>query len=390
MGSVKKHWEALNELNLSSVPEKNVCDRHFRDSGIKQFIRSNRDNGFCDYCQRDLMVVSLEDLMEFLMISIGTFYQDAANFMSFNSREGGYLGETYTVNELLQEIELEAEPHELFEDISNSIDEIAWARPDQYEESNRDILIYQWKYFKESVKYKSRYLFIPEDNNEYSSVYSILEEVGELIQSLKLVRKISKTEFYRIRQHNNPDGLIDMKELVSPPRECALCPNRFSPTGISMLYAAFEKDTAWLETINERDEHKQFYTIAKLTSKSDLYVIDFGRLPKIPSIYGLKSKKKYYLICFIHDLISDFTKPIEKDGKEHIEYVPTQIVTEFFRFPFNASKKLKIEGIVYPSSKNNSGLSSVFFWDNKECIKNLRLVDLEHGIIRKPNSEALF
>ncbi len=43
--------------------------------------------------------------------------------MSYNSREGGYLGEIYTPDELIQEhIELNAEPFEVIEDIVNSIE----------------------------------------------------------------------------------------------------------------------------------------------------------------------------------------------------------------------------------------------------------------------------
>lgn len=83
------------------------------------------------------------------------------------------------------------------------------------------------------------------------------------------------------------------------------------------------------------------------------------------------------MILFLHDLVRDITKTVVKDGKEHIDYVPTQVVTEFFRDMFNKNRKNRIEGIIYPSSKNNKGNSSVIFWDNYECLKNLKLIGQE-------------
>jgi hypothetical protein len=39
---------------------------------------------------------SLEDLMEFIMDGISNFYEDAANFMSYNSREAVILEKLYS------------------------------------------------------------------------------------------------------------------------------------------------------------------------------------------------------------------------------------------------------------------------------------------------------
>ena len=99
------------------------------------------------------------------MRGISNFYEDAANFMSYDSREGGYLGETYDPNELIQErIGLETDPFELTEDIVNSIDNISWSEPDRYYDTERDELMYQWSFFKNLIKHKSRYLFL---ENQY-------------------------------------------------------------------------------------------------------------------------------------------------------------------------------------------------------------------------------
>lgn len=369
----------LEARNISNVPDKNLCIKHIDDNSIKAFIRKNYTSGYCDYCGKQLKVVSLDSLLESMMLGISNFYEDAVNFMSYDGRKGGYLGDTFDSNDLIQErIGLETDPFELTEDIVNSIDDIAWSQPDMYHDTERDELMYQWSFFKNLIKHKSRYLFQQnESSNKSKNAFTILKEVGKITKSLNLIKKIEKgTIIYRCRQHHSSE-VVDKKErLVAPPEKNAIYPNRFSPSGISMLYSAFDPKTAFLETISRENEEKDSVTISKFKLKKEIYVVDFNKLPQIPSVFDFKKVKTHYLIRFLYDLVRDFTQEIEKDGKEHIEYVPTQVVTEYFRYPFNKNRQHSIEGIVYPSSKNKSKSSSVIFWNNEECLKYLDLIDL--------------
>ncbi|MBI6118346.1 HEPN-associated N-terminal domain-containing protein [Salegentibacter maritimus] len=380
MGGAKKRMMEFEMQNLMSIPDKNVCVKHINDNAIKNFIRKNYELGYCDYCEKELKVVSLENLMEFMMLGISNFFEDAGNFMGYNGREGGYQGTVYTPDELIQErIGLETEPFELTEDIVNSIEDIAWSEPDQYYDTERDELMYQWSYFKDIIKHKSRYLFHQHNSSEESrNAYKILKEVARLSNQMNLIKKIEKgSTIYRCRQHSKSETIKEKSRLVAPPEEYAIYPNRFSPSGVSMLYSAFDPKTAILETISREDPKKTHITISKFTVKKDLYVIDFNKLPKQPSIFAHNRIKNFYLIKFLYDLVKDFTKDIKKDGKEHIEYVPTQVVTEFLRYPFNNNRKFRIEGLIYPSSKNVNHSSSVIFWGNEECLENLDLVDIQ-------------
>jgi hypothetical protein len=47
-----------------------------------------------------------------------------------------------------------------------------------------------------------------------------------------------------------------------------------------------------------------------------------------PSLFDEQRRHLRAGLSFLHDFAADLAKPIEKDGREHIEYVPTQIVTE--------------------------------------------------------------
>jgi len=63
----------------------------------------------------------------------------------------------------------------------------------------------------------------------------------------------------------------------------------------------------------------------------------------------------------------ELSKPIEKDDKSHIEYVPTQVFTEYIRHAYKFEDGSKFEGIIYPSSIQPSGISCVLFVENDQC-----------------------
>jgi len=69
----------------------------------------------------------------------------------------------------------------------------------------------------------------------------------------------------------------------------------------------------------------------------DIYILDLTTLPFIPSIFEKNNLK--HSLKFLYDFMNDFMKPVYKDNKENIEYVPTQIFTEYFKFLFKNNKK---------------------------------------------------
>ena len=71
-------------------------------------------------------------------------------------------------------------------------------------------------------------------------------------------------------------------------------------------------------------------------------------------------------------LLREFAKaiaePVQKDDKERIEYVPTQIVTEYFRHAIGVDGTTPIDGIMYRSSRSTGGVCYVLFVDNEHCV----------------------
>lgn len=377
MGRASEEYLRLMESGLTNVPDKFICVKHLNNKFIQSFIRKNSEQGYCSYCNKSLKVIKLQELLEFMMECIKKQYGDAAEHLPYVTSEGGYIGETLNNYELLEELSLEIENETVLYDIVNSIVDYAWTDGYKYNNERYD-MISSWDIFKNEIIHKSRFFFHPKLNSKSNEQppYNILLELGQLISKFYLVKTISQDEIlFRCRQHSKNEDVKDVSSIVSPPNKFANTPNRFSPVGISMFYGAYDIETAKMETINLNDASLDNYTIGKLKIGRSIKVLDITKIPATTSIFNPSKYIDRYKLDFIKDLRNDLMKGISRDGKEHLEYIPTQVVTEFLKFDFNKRRQNKIEGILYNSSKDNKECL-VLFWDNEECIKNMELIEI--------------
>lgn len=383
MGQAKQWMLEHDDYNLGDIKDTYVYSRHIDDYAIKKNIKDSTQKGNCSYCDRTGKVITLLELMKLIMFGIGLIYEDAANWMSYDSKEGGYLGNTYGNYELIQEL-LEIDNYELQEDITNGIADLTWSTQNDYYSTEKELLDENWKLFKEVVKYKNRYLFTQstkfktdEDNR---IPFDVFTNINSSIIPLNLLSILSKkTKLFRVRQHNLDEKVETLIDIASTPQDYAIYSNRMSPAGISMFYCSFDVETAKLETI-ERNNDKTHISIGTFCGKRELNIIDFSRLFEV-SIFDKEKQEFFYISQFLKSFIKDLSKDIKKDGKEHIEYVPTQIVTEFFRYVYSEKNKISIDGIVYPSSKNMGKNACVLFFDSDECMEELNLLRLETKLL---------
>lgn len=364
---------------LRQPRQTNVCSDHINDQAIKKYIIEEGQVDTCSYCKKRTTILELEFLIHFINSGLKFFYDDAGNCMYYESAEGGYHGApTFLIDDLLNdEIGLEINNSNLQNDIQNAFDSsIVWCKDDPYSERKNEELTYNWNHFKNIVKHNSRYFFL--NTPEGKKAFEILNEVGRRVDSLNLFTNISiGTKFFRCRQHDSAEVITDAKKMASPPLKLTKGQNRMSPAGISMFYCAFDKKTACLETIDQKRTLENFISTAIFTNNAELNLLDFSKLPPVPSIFDKENRVNYYSIIFLKNFINDLSKDIERDGSEHIEYVPTQIVTEYFRFAYEEFTFNHIDGIIYPSSKSEGRNSCVLFFDYEESLKCLKLENLE-------------
>ena len=91
----------------------------------------------------------------------------------------------------------------------------------------------------------------------------------------------------------------------------------------------------------------------------------------LPSVFDLNQYTLQEAIFFLKDLNNDLTRPIEE--LHEIEYVPTQIFAEYFKFVEH------LYGIKYSSSKDHNENCYVLFFDNKQCINDSKKESLRQN-----------
>ena len=72
-----------------------------------------------------------------------------------------------------------------------------------------------------------------------------------------------------------------------------------------------------------------------------------------------------HLWSFKEDLIL----PVHGDKFEHVDYVPTQVFTEYIRYLYHDSEGSVFDGIIYPSSKHFENQNIVIFCERQNCIE---------------------
>lgn len=372
MGFVKRMLEE-EEMRGFSSKDTYVCYECIGDYALKKYITDNGARKKCDYCGKNRISVPIDDLMKQIMSGIKSEYENANDCMGYDSEEGRFYGAaTWDNYDLIAELDnqLQIESDKLRNDIIGMMnDSITWCKKSPYISRENEEMLSLWHSFCDQVKYKSRYVFF-HSRSTISSYYArepfeILDYIGKSIENLGLIKTLHKhTTFFRGRMHNADEKIEDAALLGSPPNEVAKA-DRMSPEGISMFYCANNAETALYEIYNK---NKEIATIAEFYNMQDIKCIDFTRIDEItvPSLFDEQNRNNREAIIFLKYFNESITRRIEK--LKGVEYVPIQIVAEYFRHLFLTSDGSKIDGIIYNSSIVKNGVCYALFFNNKQCI----------------------
>lgn len=347
--------------------DKVVCVDCVGDYALKQLISDGNLTETCDYCGETGKCISVEDLIEKIMDGIRFEYVEAIDEMGIE--KGRFIGaNTWDTYDLLHDVlsyEMELDD-ELLGDVVKTVDMTTWCKIDPYQLSESKENLILWDTFTEIVKKQSRYVFFrmqPEDDND-ESPFNILDKIGEKIGELGLVKSLKPGQkFYRGRMHFEGEQLNEAKDLSSPPAEKAKS-NRMSAVGISIFYGAKSTETAIAEIY---DSKYRFATTAVFKNTRRIRLVDLTEIDRMifPSLFDEEKRIYRETIAFLRELNRNLSKPIER--MEEIEYIPAQIIAEYFRYLFKYKDK-KIDGIIYNSSKVKGGICYALFFDQEQCL----------------------
>ena len=220
-------------------------------------------------------------------------------------------------------------------------------------------LINSWDDFSDYIKKESRFFF--------SKRADILTETLKIIKRNSLIQEIRPKEtIYRARAFIEGNRILnDLRRMGPPePEDITNISNRMSPPGVPIFYGSFDKETA-LSEISQKGREGYAY-IAEFCLLRKITVIDLTLVDEpLPSFFDIdktKRQKRSDLI-FIKELSTKLSEPISKDGREHTDYVPTQVLAEYIR-------KQKIHGVIYESGWKSDGKNIALFFSQKNCSKN--------------------
>jgi len=356
-----------------------VCDQCVEESALQAFVRDNAYLDECDYCGRQGEAVAAEvsEVGAFILEAVGKEFVDPANELPYETREGGYQGNVIDSPwDLFDEIGFELANEQLMEDLCDSLGANVWlCRKNYFQLTPTERMRHGWSRFCEVVKHQRRFTFwsaYDDSTSEYHPDYlptaRVLTEVAALINAARLTKPLGVEDMlWRARVHPANEPLDRAADFAAPPIAACKYSNRMSPAGISMFYGAESPQTAVAEVLGARPlEAGKYVSTAGFRPCRELVLLNLVELPPCPSFFDEQDDLRHALY-FLNHFAREVSQTVVKDGREHIEYVPTQVFCEYIRCDFSTGESRSLDGIRYRSAQDGQPCY-VIFANHNACL----------------------
>lgn len=360
MEALERGWTSIDRF---------VCTECVELVEFKEIVENNLVSETCDYCQRtevNPIAAPVDDLLEVLFETIYTYY--ASPEEAGVPYDGGLVIDPIYLGDVLDSLGFDGE-QSLIDDIVQADMNGAWVRAAEGHwlgEHEHQSLLSSWNRFARLVKHVTRYHFgsvAPADDLDPFEIdpRSMLQVLGRHLQAL-VCSIPAGTEVFRIRRCKRADAwLPDATTMGAPPFPSA---GRMNPAGIPYLYTSFDVETALHEVGAHKRTTDRIY-VACFTLTKSIQVVDLTKLPLPPSIFEVGKKQDREKWLFAQAFADEISTPVNKNGQEHIEYVPSQVVCEYLAQVFEPHTGGALAGLIYPSAAYDGGRNLVIFPSNR-------------------------
>jgi len=364
MGRAKDRMMQEEEQGWS-FSDKRICSRCISDKHLKSYVTENCfDDDACSFCERSPSA-DLDDVLTIIGNTVADYYNRAVEEAPWDGAEGGYQGVTYDTSEVVEHIVGGVSRRDdVMDAITESFADDIWVERNMFSLNGEQMYVASWDEFCEAARREAEY---GDDDNPQEQdpdvihVSEMLDALQEIVQSANLIRTLpADVPIHRVRVHKR-DDVCATSETLGPPPTKAAPTNRMSKAGVSVFYGALERATAALEaSVSMPVDQDLVLTAAAWSSSRPLNVLDLTALPPVPNIFAV-SRDERGANMFLRHFVRSISAPVRHDGRQHIEYVPTQILTNHFRNNVTAPDGSALDGIVYPSARRRGGKSLVMF-----------------------------
>lgn len=344
--------------------ERKVCALCFEDDDLIDRIEAAAGERGCDFCgKQDAPTAPFSEVVEHIQARISLFYGRAVEQLPYDGREGGYQAWNVDTSDLIREevgLELPRDTgDELHEAIVDAIGDDAWCEYDWLTLEPDESMKSSWDQFCEVVKHSRRFFF--HNAGEPESLHpdertpaQFFAELAKQVEGTELiVSEPAGYALYRARIREKGELFETAAALGPPPAEFATQSNRMNPPGIPMFYGA---DNAELATAETRGKA---VSVGKFATTRETRILDLASMPAVPGFFSEASREERYALSFLHDFAKVIIQPVARDNRTHIDYIPTQVFTEYLRdYPFDDGK---IDGVRYRSATGEAGTNVVMF-----------------------------
>lgn len=363
---------SLMELPRIDTTDDSMCLAHITDPFLLRRVNQHAKKGVCILCAQNGLAVgglvaNLGHIAELVDEVAGRFYNHEGQFFDHEQ-----ILEPMTTEEVVEALLDRCVTSEVLDLTCKVVaelisEELNWFEP--YDMDHEASVEFEWNDFEQSVKHESRLLSIPRRSKaataperNYEFVRSLLVFAAEhagLIQPLKRGTKLHRARTERDSRKLERDARDSPETQLGPAPEDRASAGRMNAQGVPMFYAAFDAETACAEVAS----HSPYDEVVAGTFvvQQPLRVLDLTQSLPIRSVFDdsppVEGEDRLASLGYY---VQRITQPVILDGNHPVDYAPTQVLTDAFRY----WAVPRIDGIVYPSLVSKGGKNVVLFFGN--------------------------
>ena len=354
-----EYWDIIGDYEPSTCY---ACSECVNEPFLEELINKRKEVHICDFCKKESYCLPVNELLRRIEQYIEFYYEDASESSPVD--HGEYCFFTQDGSDLIiplifdmrEELQEHIIAHAFF------LDHAFCRKIDGYGDLTTEHLIWSWNSFKKQIQHHERFFFwnkTTAHNDFEMPPHEILNVIAECVNTWSLISCVHKnTAIYRARHFNGFE--ISSQTMGAPQPEKAQL-NRMSPVGIPLFYGCSNPETTIKEIALDNKDCE--CVIGKWIAKNDLLFLDLSKSLPWVSDFDSDNLNAQLPINFLRGFLSDVNKTIPNEDKE-IDYIPTQVLSEYFRCVFKTREQQSLSGIIYPSQKGH-GLNYAFFFPQR-------------------------